>query len=171
VSLFNKTFKIRLAGDPILKKVAAKVQLSEIKTQKFQDFLDKMIITMKTGDGIGLAAPQIGISKRIFIVDRKIETLYEDASDVTQEVFINPRIESRFGDEIIGLEGCMSLPNFYGDVPRSMSITITAHDRKGKPFTITANDFYSRVIQHEFDHLDGILFIERIRDLKSIRIE
>ena len=96
--------------------------------------------------------------------------MYEDASDVSQEVFINPKIESRFGDEIIGLEGCMSLPNFYGDVPRSMSITITAHNRKGKPFKITAHDFYSRVIQHEFDHLDGILAVQRAIDLKSFAV-
>lgn len=171
--LFKKDLKIRLMGDKLLYEKAKEIPLKDIKKKEFQDFLDDMIWNMKKKDGVGLSAPQVGVSERLFVVAEKIFLGKREDREVKfeQTIFINPVIVSYGDKEATSLEGCLSMPRLYGNVPRSKTVRIKAFDREGKPFEIVANDFYARVIQHEFDHLNGILFLDRMRDLRTLRFE
>lgn len=119
-----------------------------------QKLFDDMIETMYVEDGVGLAAPQVGISKRILV-----------ASPATKKggeyVLVNPVIYEPSGREW-GMEGCLSFPGISAEVPRAKNIRVRFQDRQGKPQDLAAKDFFARVIQHELDHLDGILFIDRM---------
>ena len=121
--------------------------------RKLGKLLDDMYETMIEFDGVGLAAPQIGVSERIAIVD------IDDESGTIE--MINPRIIETSGDQI-GPEGCLSFPGLYGEVSRPYYVKIEAYNRKGKKFTLEAEDFLARAIQHEMDHLDGILFTSKV---------
>jgi len=171
MALFRNKLKIRLLGDPVLRDVSLDISFKDIKKQETQNLIDKMIIQMKADSGVGLAAPQVGISKRLFVILKGMEKNYDDIKEVPQDVFINPEIISKSGEEVLGLEGCLSLPNLYGDVSRSNKIKIKAYDRNGKYFELDLKGFLARVIQHEYDHLEGILFIDRMRDLKTLTIK
>ena len=155
----------------MLRKEAKEVPKSDISKKEFQSFLDNMFSTMKKDRGVGLAAPQVGLSTKVFVVDMNMSDHYDDVDEVPQNVFINPRITSTYGDEMVGLEGCLSLPDIYGEVPRSSCVEVEAFDREGKKFKLDVCGLYARVIQHEYDHLEGVLFIDRVRDLKTLRIE
>ena len=113
--------------------------------------LDDMAETMYKAEGVGLAAPQIGILRRYCIVD---------VGDGIIEL-VNPVIESMSGEQT-GEEGCLSIPNRYESVTRPMTVTVRAHDRNGNSFTITAEGFKARALCHEIDHLDGILYIDKM---------
>ena len=138
--------EIILTGDPILRQKAATVR-------RFGDnlaaLLDDMALTMYAVKGVGLAAPQVGISKRIIVVD--------DGDGLIE--MVNPEIISSHGMEE-DYESCLSIPGREGKVPRSASIKISAQDREGKPFTLKAKDLLARILQHEIDHLNGRLFID-----------
>ena len=121
--------------------------------RKLGKLLDDMYETMIEFDGVGLAAPQIGVSERIAIVD------IDDESGTIE--MINPRIIETSGDQI-GPEGCLSFPGLYGEVSRPYYVKIEAYNRKGKKFTLEAEAFLARAIQHEMDHLDGILFTSKV---------
>ncbi|MBW6463271.1 MAG: peptide deformylase [Dethiobacteria bacterium] len=113
--------------------------------------LNDMRETMKDADGVGLAANQVGVSKRIIIAADGDEIIYE---------LINPCCEEREGDEL-GIEGCLSIPQTYGEVERASKVVVTALNRDGKPFRLTAEGLLARVLQHEMDHLEGILFTDK----------
>ena len=113
--------------------------------------LDDMRETMRDASGVGLAANQVGVSKRIMIAADGDEIIYE---------LINPLCEKREGEEM-GVEGCLSVPRTYGEVPRAAKITVRALDREGKPFRLTAEGLLARILQHEMDHLEGILFTDK----------
>lgn len=115
----------------------------------------EMFEIMYRDRGVGLAAPQIGVSKRIFVANPKGE------KGEPEFIFINP-VLSNFHEEYWGPEGCLSLPGLSADVPRARHVTVEAFDEEGKRFRLNASDFLARVIQHENDHLDGKLFIDRI---------
>ena len=144
---------VRLYGDPVLRQVAAPVR--EI-TPEIKRIIADMTETMWHQVGIGLAAPQVGLPHRILVMD--------DGKGGAQAL-INPVIESRSGT-IREEEGCLSLPGIFADVERSRSITVSALDADGKPFSFEASGLKSRVVQHEMDHLDGVLFIDHISRLK-----
>ena len=136
-------------GDDVLRKKCKDVP--EI-TDRIKTLLDDMVETMRfEGRGIGLAAPQVGVLKNIFVVDVG-EGLFE---------FINPVIVEKKG-EVFSSEGCLSLPGRSGVVRRAEEITIQALDRNGKPFTLNANGMLAICILHEFDHLQGVLFIDQL---------
>src|SRR6056300_766006 len=138
---------------PILREKAKKVEKFD---QELKDFTNSMLQTMYNADGIGLAANQVGDRRAIFTVD--INTGNEDKSKYTPIVMINPSIKS-FSEEISTFqEGCLSIPKYYEDVDRPESIQITYTDVDMKEKTIEAEEILSRVIQHEYDHLKGILF-------------
>ena len=120
--------------------------------KKLSDLIDDMADTMYKAEGVGLAAPQVGILKRYCIVD---------VGDGIIEL-INPVIDKESGSQE-GQEGCLSIPGRYEDVVRPMKVKIHAQDRNGKPFKLTAEGFKARAICHEIDHLDGILYIDRIK--------
>ena len=126
--------------------------------------LDEMHETMREADGVGLAANQVGVSKRILIAADGEEIIYE---------LINPCCEASEGDEI-GVEGCLSVPGKYGEVPRSTKIVVTALNRNGQKIRLTAEGLLARILQHEMDHLDGILFTDkavRLLDPEELKSE
>ena len=122
--------------------------------KKLIDLADDMFETMYEFDGVGLAAPQIGVSRRLIVVDSR------QAPD-ERAALVNPRITETSGEEL-GLEGCLSLPELFAEVVRASSIRVEADDTDGNPVTFDASGFFARVIQHEIDHLDGKMFIDRL---------
>jgi peptide deformylase len=168
----GKDLEIHTYPDPVLTKVA-----EDVKPEEFNDELKElcknMLYTMYNAPGIGLAAPQIGISKRIFVID--VDYDREETSEGSGEftlssfnprVFINPKFKIKEGD-ITYQEGCLSLPGVYEDVKRFEYIVVEYQDTEGEVHEMEANDLLSICIQHENDHLDGIVFIDRLSNLKK----
>lgn len=143
---------VRTLGDPVLRSKAKEVEEVNEKTNQL---IDNMFETMYEEDGVGLAAPQVGMLKRIAVVD-----IRED----NPIVLINPKIMEEEGKTIME-EGCLSIPNRTGDVIRSRRIKIRSLDRKGNEIEFEAEGFEARAIQHEMDHLDGVLFIDKMVEL------
>ncbi|MHC1758459.1 MAG: peptide deformylase [Negativicutes bacterium] len=148
---------IRRAGDPVLKQKAKPV--SKI-TKTVRTLLDNMSQTMQDADGVGLAAPQVGVSLRVIVIDVG-EGLIE---------LINPAIIESEGCET-STEGCLSIPGMYGEVERFTSVTVQGMDRQGNLSTIMGTGLLARALQHEIDHLEGVLFIERAQSLYKERKE
>ena len=142
---------IRIMGDPILEKKSRKVE--EI-TPKIKDLIADMFDTMREQNGVGLAAPQVGMLKRIFVID-----LTEYMEDGIEQVFINPEIIETSGEQT-GAEGCLSLPGKNGTVTRPNHVKITALDENMESFTIEGSELMARAILHENDHLDGIMYTQ-----------
>lgn len=142
---------IRRAGDPVLKQKAKPVPKI---TKMVRTLLDNMSQTMQDADGVGLAAPQVGISLRVIVIDVG-EGLIE---------LINPEIIESEGCET-STEGCLSVPGMYGDVERFTSVTVQGLDRQGNVATVRGTGLLARALQHEIDHLEGVLFIERAQSL------
>lgn len=145
--------KIIQLGDETLRKKSFPV--TEINNKIIQ-LLDDMKDTLDKAQGAGLAAVQVGVLRRIFIVD--VEEGYFE--------FINPEIISKKGEQY-GVEGCLSVKGKWGDVKRPKEVVIKAQDRTGKYFTIKANDFFAKAICHEYDHLDGIVYVDKADNLRS----
>ncbi|MBX7145370.1 MAG: peptide deformylase [Oligoflexia bacterium] len=146
---------IKKFPDPILRQVATPV--TEFDTT-LRRLVDDMIETMYVSNGVGLAAPQIGVSKRIAVVD-----VSEDRTQ--QLVVINPTIVSRTGSDSAE-EGCLSIPEYRDTVTRSKELKLQAFDHMGKQYELDAQDLLARCLQHEIDHLDGVLFIDHLSRLK-----
>lgn len=138
---------IRKAGDPVLKKTARPVPKI---TKHIRTLLDNMLETMNEADGVGLAAPQVGVSLRVIVIDV--------GGGVIE--LINPEIIESEGCEI-SVEGCLSVPGMYGDVERFTCVTVQGLDRNNEPVTLRGDGLLARALQHEIDHLEGVLFIER----------
>jgi peptide deformylase len=150
-------------GDPRLLAVAAPVK--DFQSDELKSLLADMRDTMAHLNGAGLAAPQIGVGLRVVIFGVKSNPRYPDAEEVPDTVLINPVLE-RLSDEVEeAWEGCLSVPGMRGVVPRLKRLRYSGFDEKGQPFTRDVADFHARVVQHECDHLDGILYPRRIRDL------
>lgn len=145
--------KIIQLGDETLRKKSFPV--TEINNKIIQ-LLDDMKDTLDKAQGAGLAAVQVGVLRRIFIVD--VEEGYFE--------FVNPEIISKKGEQY-GVEGCLSVKGKWGDVKRPKEVVIKAQDRTGKYFTIKANDFFAKAICHEYDHLDGIVYVDKADNLRS----
>ncbi len=155
-----KLLEVRLIGDRILREKAEPVQ--EI-TDEISEFIQDLIETMYTYDGVGLAAPQVGRSLRIFVVD----PFFYETKVKKPVVMINPRITESEGSYIYE-EGCLSLPGIFEKVKRPGKITIESINEKGEEQVYEAEDYFSTVLQHEYDHLDGILFVDRVNKLKLL---
>ena len=159
--------KITQMGHPILRKVAQTVPIENIHLNEMQQFLDDMVETMNDYHGIGLAAPQVFDPRRIIIVGlNPFKTDKADETEVT--ILINPELTFTSEDQTDDWEGCLSIPDIRGIVPRSKCIGISAYDREGKRLTFEAHDYFARVLQHEMDHLNGVLFLDRMKDLISL---
>jgi len=146
--------------NPILRKKAIKVTSFD---QKFQQLVDDMIETVIDAPGVGLAAPQVAVSKRLIIVrlpddEESREEYGEDAGVVY--VVANPKIIKSSRKLVSGVEACLSIPGYFGEVDRHETVVVTGQDRHGNDFRIKAKDWLARVFQHEIDHLDGQLFID-----------
>ncbi len=145
--------KILQLGDDTLRKKSFKVEQINEKTIQL---LDDMKDTLDKAQGAGLAAVQVGVLRRIFIVDVE-EGFFE---------FINPEIISTSGEQY-GIEGCLSVKGKWGDVKRPYQVTIKAQNRKGEYFTLTAKDFFAKAICHEYDHLEGVVYVDKADNLRS----
>jgi peptide deformylase len=168
----GKNLEIYTYPDPVLTKIAENVKPEEFN-EELKELCKNMLYTMYNAPGIGLAAPQIGISKRIFVIDIDYER--EETSEGSGEytlsnfnprVFINPTFKIKEGD-ITYQEGCLSLPGVFEDVKRFEHIVVEYQDTEGEVHEMEANELLSICIQHENDHLDGIVFIDRLSNLKK----
>ncbi|HPO01777.1 peptide deformylase [Treponema zuelzerae] len=151
--------KVMTLGDEVLRIKAEPV--AEV-TDEIRELIREMFVTMKVEDGIGLAAPQIGKSIRLFVVQ---------ADDDVERAFINPQIIETSLETESYEEGCLSIPKQYEEVIRPSRVTVQALNERGRRFTLEADGLLARVIQHEYDHLDGVLFIDRIDPDKKEKIE
>jgi len=143
--------KVYTYPEPILKTVAAKYKgITDQERQLASDMLE----TMYADNGVGLAAPQVGVSRRLIVCGPQ-------QKEGQEYVFFNPVIKNKKG-EVLGPEGCLSLPGVSGEVLRAAEIDLEALDLKGNPVKMHVTDFFARIIQHEVDHLDGILFVDRV---------
>jgi len=148
-------------GQPVLKKRAEEI---DANYEALDKLIEDMWETMYNAKGIGLAAPQIGRAIRIFLVDS--EQLESEEQVGIKKVFINAEIVSEAGEEWVYEEGCLSIPKLTGDVERQESVTIRYQDEHFVEHTETYDGMNARVIQHEYDHIDGVLFTERLKPLK-----
>lgn len=143
------------SDDPLLRKVAARVD----DPASLSDLAEDLIVTMQVEGGVGLAAPQVGQSVRLFVT----------SAGGADEAYVNPRVIDTSKKEISWEEGCLSLPRLLGDVRRPEHVAMQAQTVDGKPVTVRADGLLARVIQHEIDHLDGLLFPDRMTDLRKLR--
>jgi peptide deformylase len=151
---------------PTLRKVAKRVDPAEIADPLFQQLIDDMFETQYAAPGIGLAAPQVGFSKRLFTVD------LQDRDDENNGplVVINPKFTLTEG-EVEALEGCLSVPGYVGEVTRFEHVVCTGLDRNGKKQTLDAHGWFARVLQHEMDHLDGIIYVDKANNVRPAATE
>ena len=156
-------------GHPLLLKTSAPV--TEFGTAPLLSLLDEMLEIMQAAGGVGLAAPQIGVGQRIIIFGAEESGRYPDAPPIPVTALINPEVEPLDGGIESGWEGCLSLPGLRGLVPRYRRIRYRGLDPQGKVIEREAEGFHARVVQHETDHLDGILYPMRMDDLRNFGFE
>ena len=154
---------IHQMGDRVLRQQAKRVAKVD---DSLRDLVRKMLQTMYSEDGIGLAAPQVGVNKQLLVVDADPEN--ESAPPL---VLVNPKI-TRYSDELAaGQEGCLSIPGVYLDVIRPAAIEVSFKDENGRPQKMKVDDLVARVIQHEMDHLNGVLFVDRVENSIALNQE
>lgn len=152
-------------GDPRLLQVAAPVE--RFDTPELHDLIQDMFDTMAVAGGVGLAAPQIGVGLQVVVLGFEKSERYPDAPAVPLTVLINPVITPLSDEEALGWEGCLSLPGLRGEVPRWSRIQYQGRDPFGQPIDRIVEGFHARVVQHECDHLNGVLYPMRIRDFRA----
>ena len=158
----GKVIKIREVGDPILNQKCKEIDCENI-SEDVLDIISDLIETLQFGTGLGIAAPQIGVNKRIIVVGAKKENAkYNDAEDIPITPMINPSWRKLSEETDIQYEGCMSIPKIRGKVKRYKEIELTYFNEKGEKIVKQVSNFFARLIQHECDHLDGYTFIEKV---------
>lgn len=160
--------KIAQMGNPALRRPAAPVPVKSIKSPILQNFIDDMIETMRDYSGVGLAAPQVHESIQIVVIEAQENPRYPQAPIIPLTVLINPTVEPLTDETDEDWEGCLSIPDIRGKVPRYREVRVRAHDREGKQLDLSVKNFFARVIQHENDHLQGILFLDRMKSLATL---
>lgn len=158
--------EIAQLGQPVLRRMAEKIPAEEIPTPEFQRFIDEMIETMEEAQGVGLAGPQVFQSRQIFLAAILPPEVEGDPPGI--EVFINPRIVKTSDDMVDGWEGCLSFPELQVLVPRYRQVRIEYTNREGKRQALLLKEFPARVIQHEYDHLEGVVTIDRAKSTLDI---
>jgi peptide deformylase len=158
------TYPIVVYGHPILRKVAAEIDRDY---PGLEQLIADLFETMYRSEGLGLAAPQIGKSIRIFVIDGKPAAEDEPALADFKKAFINPHITERSGDLVLMTEGCLSIPNLREEVNRESHIRIRYYDENWNYHDEVYKGYSARIIQHEYDHLDGILFTDKVSPLKK----
>jgi len=154
-------------GDPVLRTRAKAVSHRDIPTRSFQKLIQAMFFTMRRVGGVGLAAPQIGKSIQLAVIEIKTTVLRPGIVPLSPTVIINPFIVSHSKGQVADWEGCLSFPNARGLVPRYKEIVVAYFDRHGKKQTVRVQGFQARVFQHEIDHLNGAVYVDRMEDMKS----
>ena len=159
----GKVLKIREVGEPILKKECNEVDIKNIN-EEILDIIEDLKSTLEFGTGLGIAAPQIGVDKRIIVVGAKKEKIkYNDAEEIPITAMINPTWKKLSEDIDVQYEGCKSIPSIRGKVARYRDIELTYYNEFGEKIVKKLNGFFARLVQHECDHLDGIVFLEKVK--------
>ena len=149
-------------GHPALRSPAQPLPPARIRDPEIQSLIDDMVETMLDARGVGIAAPQLGEEVQIFI--------YQAAGppEIPLHVVINPLITPQVREVVYDWEGCLSIPDLRGLVPRHPTVRVQGMDREGRPLDYAASGFEGRIVQHEYDHLNGVVFLDRMRDLRSL---
>lgn len=162
-------------GHPLLRDTADPIPSTAFGTPALRAFTERLLYTMMYAEGVGLAAPQVAEGLRCFAyyvpADREPELDEEEGMLVQPTVLINPQFKPLSSHKADGWEGCLSIPGLRGIVPRFTHIEVEALDVEGNVLRFEAEDFHARVIQHEYDHLDGVLFLDRMEHMKSLAFE
>jgi peptide deformylase len=160
--------KVARLGHPVLRVKAHPVPVEQIRSAPVQRLIDDMIETMHEYDGAGLAGNQVHQPVQIAVIEVESNPRYPDAISIPLTVIVNPVVTPLTDEMEDGWEGCLSVPDMRGLVPRYTAVRLEYHDREGKRQEVDAKDFFARVIQHETDHLNGIVYIDRMRDLRTL---
>lgn len=148
-------------GHPALRTVAPTVSPATLQDPATQQLIDDMVETMHAANGVGLAAPQVAAELQLFVYEAP-------AHDIPLRVVVNPMITPHERELVYDWEGCLSIPDLRGMVPRHPAVRIQGLDRHGHPLNYVARGFEARIVQHEFDHLNGVVFLDRMRDFKTL---
>jgi peptide deformylase len=162
--------KIVTPPAPVLREKAHKVRAF---TSDLQSLIDDMIETMRQAPGVGLAAPQVGVSQRVIVVEYAEGGEDPDGPPRPKKLYavVNPEITRHSDETVLGSEGCLSIPGYYGEVARYEWVTVKGYNRQGDAFRLKAKGWLARIFQHEVDHVDGVLFIDRATKVWEIEDE
>ncbi|NKB70554.1 MAG: peptide deformylase [Candidatus Latescibacteria bacterium] len=159
--------KVCRMGHPALRTPARPLSSDELASEPIQRLIDDMLDTMEDYAGIGLAAPQVGLPLRLIVLGQESDE-DDEPPPVPRTILANPQWRHLSPVEEDDWEGCLSIPDMRGLVPRHRQVVVQGLDRAGRPVTIEAEEFYARVLQHEVDHLDAVLYLDRMKDLRSL---
>jgi peptide deformylase len=170
VTLFDvmAILKVARLGHPVLRERARPVSPDALRSAEVQRLIDDMIETMHEYDGAGLAANQVHVAQQIAVIEVQKNPRYPDAPEIPLTVVVNPIVTPVSDDKEDGWEGCLSVPDLRGVVSRYTAVRLECLDRQGQPVDVVAKDFFARVIQHETDHLNGIVYVDRITDMRTL---
>jgi len=159
--------KVARIGHPAVRAKARDLTRSELRSPQIQTLIDDMIQTMHEYEGVGLAAPQVHMSLRLAVIE---VPSYDERTTkaVPLVVLVNPKVTLLGDEKVAGVEGCLSIPGLRGMVPRSRRLRLEALDRAAKPYEVETEDFYARVIQHECDHLEGDVYLDRMEGMRTL---
>lgn len=160
--------KVARLGHPVLRKPTTPLSEKELKDPRTQTLIDDMIATMREYDGVGLAANQVHYSKQVLVIEARNTARYESAQEIPLMVLVNASITWYSEEKEEDWEGCLSVPYLKGKVPRSVAIEVRAFDRKMNKQDFRAEGFLAVVIQHELDHLNGKVFLDRMKDFSTL---
>jgi peptide deformylase len=160
--------KVARLGHPVLRQVAQPIPLEAIRSAGVQRLIDDMVETMREYDGAGLAANQVHTLLQVAVIEVAANPRYPDAPHIPLTVLVNPVVTPLTDEMEEGWEGCLSVPDMRGRVPRQTAVRLECYDREARRVELVAKDFFARVVQHETDHLNGIVYLDRMRDLSSL---
>ena len=160
--------KVARLGHPVLRQKALEVPAAEIRSVGIQRLIDDMVETMREYDGAGLAANQVHTLLQIAVIEVDANPRYPEAAAIPLTVVINPVVTPLGEEREDGWEGCLSVPDMRGVVSRHTAVRLECWDRAGNRMDVVAKDFFARVIQHETDHLNGIVYVDRMSDLRTL---
>lgn len=159
--------KVSRMGHPVLRQRAAEIPPTQMQSSQMQRLIDDMIETMIDYEGIGLAAPQVFEPLRLIVLGNPDPDPQDEAA-IPLTVLFNPQFTTLSPESLDGWEGCLSIPQLRGVVPRSATVEVQGYDREGQAVELEVEGIFARVLQHEIDHLDGVLFLDRMADLQTL---
>jgi peptide deformylase len=160
--------KVARLGHPVLRQVAEPIDVEDIRSPETHRLVDDLIETMREYNGAGLAATQVHVPKQVCVIEVKDNPRYPDAEAIPLTVLINPVVTPLTAEMEEGWEGCLSVPDMRGVVPRYTAVRLEAYDREGNRIDVVAKEFFARVLQHETDHLRGLVYLDRMKDLSTL---
>jgi peptide deformylase len=160
--------KVARLGHPVLRKTADKVNIDQIPSDEIQRLIDDMIETMREYDGVGLAAPQVHQPLQISVIESEKNPRYPGSPEIPLTILINPEFNTMSEETVEGWESCLSVQDLRGRVSRSTDVKASAYNRAGEEIIIETGGFFAVVLQHEIDHLNGMVFLDRMDDFKTL---